>query len=678
MKASTRLSHPLRTIGPCRSRYRSSARSCRSCPERCRRRRSPRSPTAPWPSASRSSTGCPEPPSAAATKGTLVHAALEGLMLAPPAERTLERALAELDAAGDRLRRRPRVHGPRSRRRPPPPHSTPRPPSSCAATSSSRTPPGSGRSGSRCSSKPRSTASGCAASSTGSSSTTTASWSSPTTRRAGRPTSATSAVGSTACTCTPCCASAWSDAGPSGCNCSTSPSPSPSSAPQTPARSAPASARWPPCGRRSSAPTPATASGPSRLRLCDYCAFQAYCPAFGGDPAGARRLIAVTVAVRPEPTPPPALIDALPSPDPATSAAATKLPLPPQARSAIASFDAAVDAAFDRLRGHPLFDRAFYVASELGDYSLIWHLVNTARGLRSDDGFAESVRLAAGLGVESALVNGLIKSAFRRRRPSFEGVRPHHLAPAPHEQLPEWPRQRRVLRRRHAVRAQPRPAGLVRVRHRRGPEPRPREDPPRIRRRRRRGRRGRVRRRRPPGVAIADRNNRTSRRRLTCACPPSPSPGTTAAPSPATPMSTSSSPSRRRRLGRAVRSVLARPGARRRRRARCLGRAREGDGAAGAAGRRRGARRLPRRVPARCTSACSPPATTMGCSWSTRTWCATCPDGQRRRRRRRVRPHRRRHGSSDGQARAPRGGGQPQRVGRARRSSPATAPCSCG
>ena len=44
----------------------------------------------------------PEPPSAAATKGTLVHAALERLHLLPPSERTIDAALSCLaDAAGD-------------------------------------------------------------------------------------------------------------------------------------------------------------------------------------------------------------------------------------------------------------------------------------------------------------------------------------------------------------------------------------------------------------------------------------------------------------------------------------------------------------------------------------------------------------------------------------------------
>ncbi len=46
----------------------------------------------------------PEPPSAAATKGSLVHAALERLHLRPPAERTVETALVCLDEATVALR----------------------------------------------------------------------------------------------------------------------------------------------------------------------------------------------------------------------------------------------------------------------------------------------------------------------------------------------------------------------------------------------------------------------------------------------------------------------------------------------------------------------------------------------------------------------------------------------
>ena len=45
----------------------------------------------------------PEPPSAPASKGTLVHLALQHLMWRPPADRTIESALADLARAADEL-----------------------------------------------------------------------------------------------------------------------------------------------------------------------------------------------------------------------------------------------------------------------------------------------------------------------------------------------------------------------------------------------------------------------------------------------------------------------------------------------------------------------------------------------------------------------------------------------
>jgi membrane-associated phospholipid phosphatase len=68
-----------------------------------------------------------------------------------------------------------------------------------------------------------------------------------------------------------------------------------------------------------------------------------------------------------------------------------------------------------------------YAATELGDFALVWHLVSTARGLRSDRHAADTVRLAASLGVESVLVNGVIKSFFRRTRPVWEQERSYRI-----------------------------------------------------------------------------------------------------------------------------------------------------------------------------------------------------------------------------------------------------------
>lgn len=93
----------------------------------------------------------------------------------------------------------------------------------------------------------------------------------------------------------------------------------------------------------------------------------------------------------------------------------------------MARFDEAVEAKVDELRGNPTLDRVMYAASALGDFSLIWHLVGSARALAPDRRPIHAVRLAALVGAESALVNGPVKSLFRRRRPAWEQDRPMKL-----------------------------------------------------------------------------------------------------------------------------------------------------------------------------------------------------------------------------------------------------------
>ncbi|HWC37758.1 MAG TPA: phosphatase PAP2 family protein [Acidimicrobiales bacterium] len=93
-------------------------------------------------------------------------------------------------------------------------------------------------------------------------------------------------------------------------------------------------------------------------------------------------------------------------------------------RSRIAALDARADAAFDRLRGNRVADRIFYGASALGDHSLIWFIVGAARALGSERRWRSVVRMAAALGVESVLVNIVLKSFVRRRRPPSAQPRP--------------------------------------------------------------------------------------------------------------------------------------------------------------------------------------------------------------------------------------------------------------
>ena len=87
--------------------------------------------------------------------------------------------------------------------------------------------------------------------------------------------------------------------------------------------------------------------------------------------------------------------------------------------------DDAVDAAWDNIRGNPIADRIFYTASEAGNFSMIWHALGFARAVVDRDP-RRALRTSAALGIESALVNGPIKSMFERERPDLED-RPHRL-----------------------------------------------------------------------------------------------------------------------------------------------------------------------------------------------------------------------------------------------------------
>lgn len=95
-----------------------------------------------------------------------------------------------------------------------------------------------------------------------------------------------------------------------------------------------------------------------------------------------------------------------------------------RAQQVIVDFDEAVDRRVDRLRGHPALDRLMYGASELGDWSLIWHLIGAGQGLLPGRDPTSAVRLSTILGVESLFVNAVIKSVFRRHRPVWEEDRP--------------------------------------------------------------------------------------------------------------------------------------------------------------------------------------------------------------------------------------------------------------
>jgi undecaprenyl-diphosphatase len=96
---------------------------------------------------------------------------------------------------------------------------------------------------------------------------------------------------------------------------------------------------------------------------------------------------------------------------------------PTDIKDRVRAFDDRVDGLFDEVRGHPAVDRLMYGASEVGDFSLVWHMVGMARGLTSNERADEAIRLSVILAAESVLVNGVIKSFFRRRRPIWDQPR---------------------------------------------------------------------------------------------------------------------------------------------------------------------------------------------------------------------------------------------------------------
>lgn len=104
-----------------------------------------------------------------------------------------------------------------------------------------------------------------------------------------------------------------------------------------------------------------------------------------------------------------------------------------RAKQLVVNFDEAVDRKVDDLRGHAGLDKVMYGASELGDWSLIWHVIGVGQAVLPGRDPMTAVRVSAILGAESLLVNGALKSMFRRRRPIWEEDRPRpHRVRTPH------------------------------------------------------------------------------------------------------------------------------------------------------------------------------------------------------------------------------------------------------
>jgi undecaprenyl-diphosphatase len=101
-----------------------------------------------------------------------------------------------------------------------------------------------------------------------------------------------------------------------------------------------------------------------------------------------------------------------------------KIPIP----SAFDRLDAAFNDRWEALRKSKVLDRVFYTASEVGDFGMLWLAIAAAQAALGPEAKTKAaIRMAAALGLESVLVNGVVKSLFDRERPLWEHERPLHL-----------------------------------------------------------------------------------------------------------------------------------------------------------------------------------------------------------------------------------------------------------
>ncbi len=104
--------------------------------------------------------------------------------------------------------------------------------------------------------------------------------------------------------------------------------------------------------------------------------------------------------------------------------AVPKIPIP----SVFDRFDSRFNNHWDGFRKSKALDRVFYTASEVGDFGMVWLAIAAAQAALGPEAKTKAaIRMAAALGAESVLVNGVVKSLFNRERPDWEQDRPLHL-----------------------------------------------------------------------------------------------------------------------------------------------------------------------------------------------------------------------------------------------------------
>ena len=83
--------------------------------------------------------------------------------------------------------------------------------------------------------------------------------------------------------------------------------------------------------------------------------------------------------------------------------------------------DAAVDNALEHIRDNKIVIVIFSIASAVGDFGLLWHIIGLVRAIGSVDRLQQAFIFSILIGLESLILNQGIKRLFRRTRPTEKG-----------------------------------------------------------------------------------------------------------------------------------------------------------------------------------------------------------------------------------------------------------------
>lgn len=86
-----------------------------------------------------------------------------------------------------------------------------------------------------------------------------------------------------------------------------------------------------------------------------------------------------------------------------------------------AEFDERIDRALEPIRNTKVAVVVFSVASAVGDFGILWHVVGLLRAIGSIDRLQQALVFSTMIGLESLILNQGIKRLFRRDRPTERG-----------------------------------------------------------------------------------------------------------------------------------------------------------------------------------------------------------------------------------------------------------------